>query len=277
MKHNPSHLIAAIAVALALTACGTSKQTTITDTPTTIDINHTPTIQTVAQSVGRWQTMQCSGQVKLGGIASLSSSVQVRMVRNSAIQISIRPLLGIEAARILVTRDSIIILDKLHKRYLAESVTALSGGMPVTISDVQDIFMGRPFVLGRGSVDTTRTELVELTWRGDKGFDLIPRDQPNGFSYHFAYNEQRHITALSVQPAKGNTANYNVNYARVLSTIAGDIAHAVDIACTLRNRDIELHLTYDDITWNGAFIIDTAIPRNYTRMAVGDLSGLLAQ
>jgi hypothetical protein len=47
-----------------------------------------------------------------------SFDINLRMRRDSAIWISITPLLGIEVARVLINKDSIIVLDRLHKTFL---------------------------------------------------------------------------------------------------------------------------------------------------------------
>ncbi len=44
--------------------------------------------------------------------------INLRIRRDSAIWISITPLLGIELARVLIRHDSVIVLDRLHKKYL---------------------------------------------------------------------------------------------------------------------------------------------------------------
>jgi hypothetical protein len=49
---------------------------------------------------------------------STSFDINVRMKRDSAIWISITPLLGIEASRLLITPDSVTVLDRVHKTYL---------------------------------------------------------------------------------------------------------------------------------------------------------------
>lgn len=43
--------------------------------------------------------------------------VNLRIRKDSAIWISITPLLGIEAIRVLITRDSLMVLDRVHKVY----------------------------------------------------------------------------------------------------------------------------------------------------------------
>lgn len=44
--------------------------------------------------------------------------INLRLKRDSSIWISITPLLGIEVARILISHDSVRVLDRLHKKYL---------------------------------------------------------------------------------------------------------------------------------------------------------------
>ena len=84
-----------------------------------------PTVTTdptdaVIATLGNWQTMQTGGNIKLSAGSSFSSSVQVRMVRDKAIFISLRPMLGIEVGKLVITADSLYAVDKVHKRYIAE-------------------------------------------------------------------------------------------------------------------------------------------------------------
>lgn len=48
---------------------------------------------------------------------SLSSTANIRIRKDSIIWVSLSPGLGIEAARILITQDSIFVIDKVHKEY----------------------------------------------------------------------------------------------------------------------------------------------------------------
>ena len=47
-----------------------------------------------------------------------SFDINLRMKYDSAIWISITPLLGIEAARLMITRDSVTVLDRVHKTWM---------------------------------------------------------------------------------------------------------------------------------------------------------------
>ena len=51
--------------------------------------------------------------------------INLRMKRDSAVWISITPLLGIEAARLMVTTDSVFMLDRVHKTVLRRDINYL--------------------------------------------------------------------------------------------------------------------------------------------------------
>lgn len=48
---------------------------------------------------------------------SLKATANIRMKKDSIIWFSLTPGLGLEAARGIITKDSIVVLDKLHKKY----------------------------------------------------------------------------------------------------------------------------------------------------------------
>lgn len=76
-----------------------------------------------------------------------SFDVNMRLRKDSLLWISITPLLGIEAARVLITPDSIVILDRVHKEvairkydYLEEMLHA-----PVSFAMIQAVIAGNYF------------------------------------------------------------------------------------------------------------------------------------
>lgn len=56
----------------------------------------------------------------------LKATANIRIKKDSIIWFSLTPGLGIEAARGIVTKDSVIILDKIHKEYQVLKVSELS-------------------------------------------------------------------------------------------------------------------------------------------------------
>ncbi|MDR1936981.1 MAG: DUF4292 domain-containing protein [Tannerellaceae bacterium] len=80
----------------------------------------------------------------------LSSRVDMKMVKDSAFQFSILPLLGMEVFRIEFNTDSVKVIDRMNKRYAIESYNALKGSLPVEFNfyNLQALFTNRMFVPG---------------------------------------------------------------------------------------------------------------------------------
>ncbi|HEY0067230.1 MAG TPA: DUF4292 domain-containing protein [Flavisolibacter sp.] len=86
-------------------------------------------------------------------------NANVRMYRDSAIWISVNAVLGIEAMRVLVTRDSVKLLDKLNKVYTARSVEYLQevSALPLNLRTLQELLVGNPVFLDTNLVSYSRS------------------------------------------------------------------------------------------------------------------------
>lgn len=279
MKNSISHLII-ITLAVLMTACGTARKAATTTLPDNGTGGQTGTVASdplaaVMATLGDWQTLQTGGNISLKGSTSFSSSIQVRMVKDQAIFISLRPMLGIEVGRLLITGDSLYVVDKVHKRYMAEKVSMLTAGIPVTVSDVQDIFLGRPFVIGKG---TLGQELEDQVTTAVEGSTLYIRANQSfkGYGYAFAYDKANRIATLSIVPDGSLSPAYVVDYSDVQSTQAGNIAHGINVNATVEKHKLNFKLTYKDIDWNGKVKIDRSIPSGYSRMSATSLINIFS-
>jgi len=270
--------ILAAAALLALASCGTTKKVADTENPTAITTTQvTPQerAQAIASTYGSWTTLQTGGNIQLGGTKNFSSSINVRMERDKSIYISLRPMLGIEVGRLVFTGDSVIVVDKLHRQYIAENVSLFTNGLPATVSTLQDIFLGRAFVLGEGTYNASRVELATPSSSTGK-CNLKPSKQVKGFTYEFTFDEKNNILSLQVVPDGAKSKTYSVDYSEVQQTQAGNIAHSVSVAGTIKGSALNFTLNYNDITWNQAVKIDASIPSNYKRADIRSLSSLLS-
>lgn len=270
-----------ITLAMLMTACGTAKKATVTNPTgnttqqTTVQTQTTAHYDEIIATLGTWQTMQTGGSLTIDVGSTFSSGVQVRMVRDEAIFISLRPMLGIEVGRLLITADSIYVIDKVHKRYAAEKVSLLTAGLPITVSTVQDMFLGRPFIIGQGTLNQANKEKATLTNDGAVSV-LTPNDKYKGYSYVFTFNKSHNITSLNITPASASTSAYQVRYSNVKKTTAGNIAHTFRANGTVGKKRLTLELNYNNIEWNGSVKIDHSLPSSYLRVNANQLLNLFS-
>lgn len=286
MANNKFYLITLAAVTIAAASC--SKKVT----QPIVEVNSPAQGSTAVQQVqvnndGKiadlspfyqpdWTSLKSGGNAKFSaGGKTLSSSMQMRMQRGKCIYVSLRPVMGIEVAKMVISDDSILLVDKLHKRYLHEKASLLTNGVPVTVDILQDIFLGRAFELGKGSLnqdikDDFTAELIE-----DGKVKLSPRNQFKGFDYNFIYDKKNNILSLDVTPSKSGSATYSVTYADVEGTIAGKVAGSLNVSTKIGGKAFTLSMEYKDMKWNETFNVDTKAPNKYSRMKGSDIMQML--
>lgn len=81
----------------------------------------------------------------------------VRVQRDSAVWISVRPVLGIELARILITPDSVKMINYFKKTVYLQQIDSLQAllHMPFDFNTLQDLIMGNPVYLSDTLQDIT--------------------------------------------------------------------------------------------------------------------------
>ena len=84
-----------------------------------------------------------------------NATVYIKIKKDSIIWISITGLLNIEGARILITPDSIKIINKLESTVQLSSIAYLQKltKLPLTFSDFQNIILGKPVLNSNNNFD----------------------------------------------------------------------------------------------------------------------------
>lgn len=105
----------------------------------------------------------------------VSAAVDIRMKRDSIIWMSIKPMLGIEVMRIIITKDSVLILDRMNKSMSLMSMNELSKkiSFPLSFKMAESLIIGNlPLsVKEKGKIGIEREYFKLQQEEGD--FDLI--------------------------------------------------------------------------------------------------------
>lgn len=147
-----------------------------------------------------WQSVSIQGKLKMQGLP-LSPSLKIFMLRDSLIDLSVRaPFVG-EAARILLTPDSVTAVNKMQKTYIKEGITDFLKYYPGGLSDLQDLLMARIFIPGYDLSETLIEDLVDI-YPEDGQFNLVPKDiaEIEGIKYGFVVDEYFNPLTLVVLP-----------------------------------------------------------------------------
>lgn len=170
-------------------------------------------VSAIASGCAQWNTVSLSGKLRMD-MLPLSPSVKIFMQRDSLIRISLRaPLVG-EVGRAEIDNDSILVVNKMKKTYVKESLAKVFSFYPGTLSDLQDILLGRVVIPGYGTLTEDSWKVVELYEEEGVGYTLLPtpKAEIEGFTYGYMIDGTPKATALAVVPEGKENVIVGVTY-----------------------------------------------------------------
>ena len=120
-------LLTFLALLLAVSSCALRKKTVQPQQPKSFE----------------WLTANMAIQAEGNGMAYNDLSGQIRMRKDSLIWLNVTATMGVEVLRAKISNDSIWILNRMEKSYLAEPLDTVSAqlGMPLSLPLVQTLLL----------------------------------------------------------------------------------------------------------------------------------------
>ena len=184
-------------------------------------------------------------------------NANVRMYKDSAIWIAVNALLGIDALRLFVTKDSVKLLDKLNKTYTARSVDYLQEvtALPLNLYNLQDLIIGNPVFLDSNivSYSTSNNQIILLSL-GRLFKNLLTLDEANKTLLHSKLDD--------TDPARNRTAD--LTYSDYESKRGLPFSTKRRIVVAEKNR-LDIKLDFKQYDFNQDVSFPFSIPKNYER------------
>lgn len=120
-------LLTFLALLLAVSSCASRKKTVQPQQPKSFE----------------WLTANMAIQAEGNGMAYNDLSGQLRMRKDSLIWLNVTATMGVEVLRAKISNDSVWILNRMEKTYLAEPLDTVSAqlGMPLSLPLVQILLL----------------------------------------------------------------------------------------------------------------------------------------
>ena len=161
-------VIAFVAFLLLATSCASRKKTVQPPQPQTFE----------------WMAANLSIQAEGNGMTFDDLSGQLRMRKDSLIWLNVTATMGVEALRAKVSNDSIWILNRLEKTYLAEPLDTVSAqlGIPLSLPLVQTLLLDNNEGLPPFENQTVQLKTFMMgEWSAKIRYNNIKLDQPTPF------------------------------------------------------------------------------------------------
>lgn len=235
-----SSVLTALLISVAHGSCAASRQSArVSGTPDATapaTDNGKSLVRSVADSYTPWQKASVKGKMRISGLP-VSLNLKTYMVRDSVLLMSMSaPLLG-EVGRMEIDTDSILIVNKRAKTYWKQSITSCLSRFGATVNDIQDLLLGRVFMLGSGTLSRDNVSQTEVSPGSEETWVLRPLQKHPDIEYGFTLRPDGQMLLMAAVSAD---ARYECSaYFDHLKNGDTDL----DITIRMKNKSVPFNVT----------------------------------
>lgn len=224
-------------------------------------------IDSLAISWQPWERVTVNGKLKMAGLP-LSPSLKMFMERGRTILISVRaPFVG-EAGRIEIVNDTLLAVNKLNKVYVEEPISKAFSYYPGTLSDLQDLLLGRIVIPGKGVLERGMAEAVDIYGQGDGACTIVASEDVMlpGFMYGYSVDPLEGMIRMAVLPQNLPSTQVTVDY------IFFDRGYDMTLKYLSPKRNYQADIQWDEPVWEATPFDRIKLGGKYKRV---DLEGFM--
>lgn len=199
------------------------------------------------------------------------SRVDLKMVRDSAFQLSVMPILGIELFRIEFSRDSVKVMDRMNKRYVAEGYEQMKGKLPVDFNfyNLQALFTNRIFLPGEQQLTPEKYNRFHLSQAGPKA--VAKTHDILNLIYTFMADGEEKLLSVHVTDKKG-AYNLYWDYKDFRIVNKQPFPMLMDVRIVAENKQLgKASLAFGRVEPDVPVRLDFSIPSKYKRITFAQI------
>jgi hypothetical protein len=275
IRHTAAFLFMSSAMFLAV-SCGTSKKAS--DTVSSIagtSFSASKHLEAVVanKTTANAVTAKMKIKVEMSG-KEISTSGTLRMKRGEVVQMSLLdPLLGVaEVMRMEFTRDKVLIVDRLNRRYVEETYSGISYLKKANLdfNALEALFWNEVFLPKKKSVvskdfvfDAKDTGVINMTFDDDL------------LTYKFVTdNKTGELEKTQITTTNG-TYSFNLDYAEFKSFEGKNFPMTENINFTSGNKKLALVLRLSSLRANSDWETKTAVSNKYSKISASAILNAL--
>lgn len=219
-----------------------------------------------------WDVVTIEGKLKMAGLP-LTPSVKIFMQRDSLVDISIRaPFVG-EAGRLIMNCDSVLIVNKMGKKYWSTGAIKGEGNLPlgeagrelleIGLKGVQDLLLGRFFLPGFDINEVDLNELLDVYETEDANrYNVVPKGaaEIEGVKYGFVVDDRFEPIMLMVLPGNQDDTEIDIVYSEKLK------GYDIQAVFQQGTKSMEAILELKEPVWKGTAPKGIDLGKKYTRV-----------
>ena len=268
-------ILSCLCLIIAITGCRSLKSTSsnsdsIRSKSEQVDANLKLRFDSVASTYMNWNDIVVPVELNLIQPKEFSITGKATIIKDESIYISIL-LLGFEAANIFINNDSIYATYKMGRIYLAENIKNLVKGYPIKLGDIQDMLLGRAFIVGEGTINASMEKNISLK-RNDENWILTPKSNIPNVNYNYTFDLKNNLLKLLTIFIE-NSNPILCNYDYYSHTSIGHVAQETTISATIAEKPLKASLrwNFNNARYNSGAKTSWKKPNGYQKVEASTL------
>ncbi|MFR9165432.1 MAG: DUF4292 domain-containing protein [Dysgonomonas sp.] len=274
MRRKSLYIIASVCLALLFLNSCHSKKSIVTADGKLIEKSQNELISDVLDQDLKYRTITAKTSLELLPINSKKGTkvtANIKTIKDSVIQISVRLLFGIEGARITLTPDSVYFIDRYHKQYAIESISKAKSstkGVSFNFYNLQALLTNGLFLPGEKDIDKSNHNRFDLGTASNM-YLLRTKDKSNNL-YNFAIDASDRVASTLILSSKRDfTLQWSYN--DFIKDGGYLYPTKMEAKVNMRNARFDVNIAYDKLDFNKDVNIDYTISEKYQRVSVLDI------
>lgn len=230
---------------------------------------HTKVIDDVLNTEIQYNSIYSKGSISLNG--SMKLPAVYKLIKDSILQASVRiPFIGGEAMRMTITPDSIIIIDRRNKQYVAEDFrnSALAKSFDFNFYNLQALFTNKLFLPGKKNV--AKSEYNKMDISATQTIYMLQTKDKNNMKYTFAVDASNHIiSTLIYNGSKNITLEWT--YSDFIEDVGRTYPTSIMAKADIAKKRLNLGFVFDKLEIDKDFDIDNSVSSKYKKVSILEL------
>jgi hypothetical protein len=266
-------LLFVFALAALFTGCKSSK-TIVSNDGNVVQKSHNQVLDDALKAEVKYKTISGKTSLELvpaNAKSGMKVNCYIKIIRDEAIQLSIRiPLVNSEAFRINMTPDSVYMIDRIGKKYVAERIKDLNkGDIQFNYYNVQALLTNSLFVPGKKSIG--KKEYEDYNIKMSSGMFQVQTQDKAKTLYSFAIDANDRIASTLIY---NENKNFTVqwSYMDFIKDASSNIyPTTMQAKVDIKKKRLNLNISYPELDINKEVKIDNQIPKKYQQSSISDI------
>ena len=236
-------------------------------------------IEKIIELSPEWKSLngKVALNLDLGGQKPMKVTATFRLKRGESIQLLVAPLLGIEVARLEISPDGLLVLDRMNKRYVQVSFDEVSrwAHTELNYTILQSLFLNEVFLPDRTRLTPEDADAFHVTLDGDDATLCVKAART--LSYLFRTSAAQGLLEESSIAVSGTPYVLNWKYSDFAELDNKLYPRQMKLDVEGVDKPVKLDMQFSRLSVNGEWESRTEVSSRYTRIGMEDIIKMLGK